>query len=127
MKKGLARIISLLLVILLAVGCLAPLTSCKKTDETPSDNSGNNTETPGGNDNPGGDNTPTTAEYDVVVTSRYGLPLKNVWAVIYEGEGTNQTVDQARTDATGKASFKLDKSKSYTIKLEGVPDGYIVG
>ena len=129
MKKGLARVISLLLVILLAVGCLAPLTSCKKPDEGTPDNSGNSTQTPGGNDNPGGSNTetPTTADYDVVVTSRYGLPLKNVWAVIYEGDNTTQTVDQARTDATGKASFKLDKSKSYTIKLEGVPDGYIVG
>ena len=73
MKKGLARVISLLLVIVLAVGCLAPLTSCKKTDETPSDNGGNNTETPGGNDNPGGGNTTTITRKACEIVSQRAI------------------------------------------------------
>ena len=128
MKTGLARIISLLLVIVLAVGCLAPLTACKGSEETPSgDNSGNgnNGNNPGGS----GNNNPaaTSATYEVTVSTRYGMPLKNIWAVIYDSADNSQTVDQAKTDANGKVSFKLDSSKTYTVKLEGVPDGYQVG
>ena len=128
MKTRSARIISLLLVIVLAIGCLAPLTSCNKpNDGTPSENGGENN---GNNNNQGGNgnnNTATSANYEVTVSSRYGMPLKNIWAVIYDSADSSQTVDQAKTDANGKVSFKLDSSKTYTVKLEGVPDGYQVG
>ena len=128
MKTRFARIISLLLVIVLAIGCLAPLTSCSQpNNENPSENGGENN---GNNNNQGGNgntNTGTSATYEVTVSSRYGMPLKNVWAVIYDSADSSQTLDQAKTDANGKASFKLDSSKTYTVKLEGVPDGYQVG
>ena len=43
MKTRFARIISLLLVIVLAIGCLAPLTSCSQpNNENPSENGGEN-------------------------------------------------------------------------------------
>lgn len=129
MKKSFARIISLLLVIVLAVGCLAPLTSCQKPDEGPSggNNGGNGGNSGGNGGGGGGSNTGATASYEVTVSSRYGMPLKNIWAVIYDSTDSTQTVDQAKTDANGKASFKLDSSKTYTVKLEGVPEGYQVG
>ncbi len=127
MKKGFARILSLLLVIVLAVGCLAPLTACKNTDDDNPSTDGGTGNNGQNNNNNNNNNTGSTATYEVTVSSRYGMPLKNIWAVIYDSADSSQTVDQAKTDANGKVSFKLDSSKTYTVKLEGVPDGYQVG
>lgn len=131
MNKRTLRLLSLLLAIVIAVGCIAPLTACKKNEDTPPVTNGGNEgggNEGGGNEggNEGGEI--TTASYTVTVESRYGLPLRNVLAVVYDTEDTSTAVGQARTDKDGKASFKLDSSKTYTVKLEGgVPDGYIVG
>ena len=126
MKNSFSRIISLLLVIVIAVGALAPLTSCKHNGDNPSSDVGGG----GGNGEGGGEGnggSAATATYEVTVSSRYGMPLKNVWAIVYDSADSSQTVDQAKTDANGRVSFKLDSSKTYTVALEGVPDGYQVG
>lgn len=123
MKNRLTRILSLLLAIVITVGCLAPLVACK-----PDDGPGT-TDQPGTGDNPGqggGNNNPTntTATYTVSVESLYGLALSKVWVNIEDAEG-NQ-VESVRTDEDGEATFTLDTKGSYKITLTGAPDGYAV-
>ncbi len=128
MKKSLAKIISLLLVIVLAVGCLAPLTACKRTqDDTPAGGDGGEGGGGNGGNQGGGNGSEAQATYEVTVCSRYDMPLKNVWAIIYDSADASEAVESAKTDANGKVSFKLPSSKTYTVSLEGVPDGYQVG
>ena len=130
MKTKLTRVLSLLLAIVLVVGCLAPLVACKGNDD-PGGQGGNNGGNGGGNNgggnNGGGNNNTTTSTYTVTVSSRYGLPLKNVWVDILNENGENVADGTRRTDENGTYSCSLDNTKSYTIELGGVPDGYIVG
>lgn len=111
------------------VGCCLPLVSCKGNGgggETPGGGNGGGGTEGGGGD--GGGTTPTTATFTVSVETLYGMPFKNTWVYIHDEASASATSFEARarTDASGKATFTLDATKTYSVMLEDIKDGYTV-
>ena len=122
-KNKMTRVFSLILAMLMLVGCLFPLASCgdDTPDPTPTPDGGNNTDDPSGNDG-------TPATYTVSVKTAYGMPLEGVMVYVHEGTDPDKYNSVARdeVDKNGMASFSLANNKVYSVELSGVPDGYKV-
>ena len=137
MKTKLTRLLSLILVVFMLVGCLAPLTACKPDGpDSPDACSHRDADDNGkcdecGEDFSDGDESTEgdgTATYTVRVTTQYGMVLSGVTVYVHEGTDPKvyNSVGRTRVDSTGKASFTLDSSKTYSVELDGVPEGYKV-
>ena len=109
------KLISLLLCLALAFGCMLPLTACKKYDDPEGSNPGGTIV--GGN----GGNT----EYTVKVQTVGKMPLADVTVYIHNGEGFSICAMQ-QTDENGIARFTLKTSNDYSVQIGDVPDGYNV-
>ena len=120
---NLKRIVSLLLCLVLILGCVLPLASCKKNSDKKGDTSNPGGTVVGGNGggNAGNGNT----EYTVHVQSVGGMPLEDVMVYIYNAEG-KQCAMPAPTDENGQVKFTLKTSSDYTVHVQDVPEGYNV-
>ncbi len=140
------RIISLFLCLIMLATCLIPLTACgggKECKHIDADGNGKcdkcdkavtikcdvHVDADKNNkcDNCG--QTVNTApdgktNYIVSVKTLGGMALEGVTLVIYGPDGG--MVNFGQTDDKGLASFELDTKSGYTIRLDGVPDGYSV-
>ena len=119
---NLKKILSLVLCLVLIFGCVIPLASCGGDDPD------EDTDGPGGSVVGGGDGTNNgMVNYTVQVKTVGGMPLKDVKVTVFGGEtGDEYVALPTDTDANGTVVFELAKADNYTIKLEGVPEGYIV-
>ena len=120
-KKPFIAVTALILAIVLALGCVLPVVIWSKNK--------NNGQTDGGNKNPGGTivggNTSSgDTEYTVQVLTVGGMPLEGVMVYIYEGD--NICTMPKETDENGFAKFTLKTSNDYSVRIDGVPDGYNV-
>ncbi len=144
------RILSLLLCVLTLAGCVFPLVSCDNTDTTctehvDADNNGacdkcgtvtNTVCTEHVDSN--GDNKcdkcqtqmeaqkPEKTTYTVKVQTVAGMPLEGVTVYIHNSDGYSICTLPKETNKDGIVTFELDTSDSYSIELDGVPNGYNV-
>ncbi len=63
------------------------------------------------------------ANYTVSVKTAGGMPLTGVSVYIYNADGDIVTYPKSTNDQ-GIVSYTLDKHTGYTIRLDGVPEGY---
>jgi thiol-disulfide isomerase/thioredoxin len=134
MNARLRKIISTLLFFVMLLSFTFPLASCGGDGEdepgggdTPGGETGDGTGT-GGDNKPDPDNTPSTATYTVTVKSAYGRLLDDIVVYIHDEASPNDysTEGRARLDKTGTATFTLDTKKTYSVLVEGAPDGYVI-
>lgn len=117
---SLKRLISMLLCLVLIVSCAFPLVACKNKNK----GNGNG----GSSNNDGGtEQTQPSAntKYDVQIKTVGGMPLGGVMVYVYKPDGSMAGMP-AETDSNGKASFDLPTLSGYTVKLDEVPEGYVV-
>ena len=119
------RIMSLILCVILVVSCALPLASCKKNKDKDKDKvngGGNGIITDGG-----GQTTPPQSGktvYTIQVKTVGGMPLTGVMVYVYKGESI--AAMPAETDENGIAKFELTTYDGYTVRIDEVPEGYVV-
>ena len=115
----LKKLISLVLCFVLIFSCVLPLASCKKKKND------NNTD-----NNPGGTiiggNADGNTDYTVKVQTVGGMPLEGVMVFIHNGDGYSVCTAPQETDKNGIAKFTLKTSNTYSVQVDGVPEGYNV-
>lgn len=128
--KLVKKILSLLLIISLVFS----IASCRKEPaETPDnvqDDTGNDTGNGGNTDNNNDKNdsyVPEYADYTVTVLNVLGQPISGVSVFVHKDGGADYNVcaTPTQTDKDGKATFKLETGKLYSVGLLGVPGMYV--
>ena len=102
------RLLSVILALALLLGMVTMMTACNDTDDTDGD---------GGAEGGG---------YTVTVKTAGGMPMEGVAVYVYADDSLKDLKEFKETDAEGKVSFDLAKSKKYAITVDGVPKGYAV-
>ncbi len=140
------RILSLILCLIMIVTCMLPLVACDDKDCEHIDEDGDgicdeceetmpacdshiDTNNDGKCDNCQSAYTAPPAgktNYTISVKTIGGMALEGITVYVYDGNSESPVSRAKSTDDSGTAVFELDTKSTYTITLEGVPEGYNV-
>ncbi len=145
------RLVSLILAIIMLIGCITPLTACKDKKKNSgsgsTDGGGETAKCPGcavegvehekcehcsnylcvgdHTECGGTSSTPGKTNYVIKVQSTAGMPLEGIAVYIHKGDADfNMVAKPQYTDANGTVTFELTTANDYSIELDGVPNGY---
>ena len=115
MKKSI-RTLSLLLALLMLIGCAAVLSGCNKDPENTETTTDSGTESnpAGSNGTPSGGDSAQKTQYTVSVKNIGGRGIADLTFHIYEGE---DLVAYGQTDENGIGTVSLKPSNNYTVEL----------
>ncbi len=143
----LKRFISLILCVVMVAACLMPLTACNKKCKEHIDSNADGkcdkcdaavtvqcTQHIDANSDGKCDNCNQTVEvtpppagktnYTVSVKTAGGMPLSGITVYVYNKDGF--IVDFGSTNDSGISTITLDTASGYSVRLDGVPEGYTV-
>ena len=115
LRKPLAWLLAMLMLVSVLAACQTDPNSGETTDDTTSATTPSETR-------PGSDD--TKLDFSVTVKSAGGLPLSGVNVYVYTDNTLEDLVNYGTTDAAGQAKISMKSAQGYVAVLSGFPEGY---
>ena len=116
LRKPLALLLALLMLVSVLAACQPTPNGSETTDDTTSATTPSETQP---------DNGDTKLDFSVTVKSAGGLPLSGVNVYVYTDSTLDDLVNYGTTDAAGQAKISMKSAQGYVAVLSGLPEGYM--